>query len=142
MEYLLGSLFTLLLMAYFSRKAEKVAKQKPKRIFMSQSYIDKLVEIEVVETFSSALTKPQIKTQASQHMEKTNIRVMVIDNQAFWIVEQKLYVADVVNGEVDNNTTRTVDTMNMNDVELKKTEFIVQKLTEGKGNDSGYPRKP
>jgi hypothetical protein len=29
----------------------------------------------------------------------------------------------------------------MDNVQLEKTQFIVQKLTEGKGNDSGYPRK-
>ena len=48
----------------------------------------------------------------------------------------------MVHGLVDKNTTRKVDTMTMDSVELEKTQFIVQKLTEGKQDDSGNQWKP
>jgi hypothetical protein len=74
--------------------------------------------------------------------EKRNeVRVIIIEGEAYWIVDQTLYVANIVDGLVDNDTTKKVDTMAMDTVQLEKTQFIVQKLTEGKGNDSGYPRK-
>lgn len=141
MEYFLGSLFTLILMLFFSKKANKVVNQKPKTVLFSQSYINSLVEQRFIEQLSSVL-KPVIKTQASVYNEKQNVRVIIMDNQAFWILDQRLYVADLIDGAVNNDTTRVVDTMTMDDVQLEKTQFIVKKLTEGKGNDSGYPRKP
>ncbi len=69
------------------------------------------------------------------------MRVIIIEGNAYWIVDQTLYTAKIIDGSVDNETTKKVDTMTMDDVQLEKTQFIVQKLTEGKGNDSGYPRK-
>ena len=128
-------------MFFFSKKADKIAKQKLKTVSFSQSYINNLVEQQLIEELSSVL-KLSKKTQASVYNEKQNVRVIIMENQAYWIVDQRLYVADMVDGTVDNDTTRVVDTMTMDDVELEKTQFIVQKLTEGKGNDSGYPRKP
>jgi len=142
MEYFLGSLFTLILMFFFSKKADKIVKQKLKTVSFSQSYINNLVEQQLIEELSSVLKPATVRTQASVYNEKQNVRVIIIEDQAYWILDQRLYVADMVDGAVDNDTTRVVDTMTMDDVQLEKTEFIVQKLTEGKGNDSGYPRKP
>jgi hypothetical protein len=141
MEYFLGSLITLLIMSYFSKRTEKAMSKKIKTVKFSQSHIDRLIERRLVDEILSTIKVP-IRTQASVYNEKNNIPVLIIEQQAFWIVDQTLYVADMVDGVVDNDSTRKVDTMTMSDVQLEKTEFIVKKLTEGKGNDSGYPRKP
>ncbi len=138
MEYFLGSLITLVIMGYFSNKATKLANTKSNSLKYSQSYIDNLINTKLIEEI---LPPPQKKTQASEHQKNEEVRVIIIEGQAYWIVSQTLYVADIVNGVVDNETTKKVDTMTMDDVQLEKTQFIVQKLTEGKGNDSGYPRK-
>lgn len=138
MEYFLGSLITLLIMSYFGRRSARVLSVPMKKINYSQSYIDNLVSQKILEEF---LPKPQKKTQSLEHSKKNEVRVIVIEGEAYWIVEQTLYVAKLVDGIVDNDTTKKVDTMAMDTVQLEKTQFIVQKLTEGKGNDSGYPRK-
>jgi hypothetical protein len=139
MEYFLGSLITLLIMSYFGRRSAKMLSTPIKKIKYSQSYIDSLISQKILEEF---LPKPQKKTQSLQHSKKSEIRVIVIEGEAYWIVEQTLYVAKLVDGVVDDETTKRVDTMTMDTVQLEKTQFIVQKLTEGRGNDSGYPRKP
>jgi hypothetical protein len=139
MEYFLGSLITLLIMSYFGKRSQQVMSKKLKTIKFSQSQIDTLVANRVIEQLLPLFPR---KTQSSEHLKKDEVRVIIIENEAYWIVEQTLYVADVVDGNVDNETTRKVDTMTMDDVQLEKTQFIVKKLTEGKGNDSGYPRKP
>jgi hypothetical protein len=139
MEYFLGSLITLLIMSYFGRRSAMIISKPLKKINHSQSYIDNLISKKILEEF---LPKPKKKTQSLEHSKKNEVRVIVIEGEAYWIVEQTLYVAKLVDGIVDNETTKKVDTMTMNDVQLEKTQFIVQKLTEGKGNDSGYPRKP
>ena len=125
-------------MSYFGKRSAKIISTPTKKVSYSQAYIDNLVSEKMFEEF---LPKPKKKTQSSEHNHQSEVRVIIIENEAYWIVEQTLYVAQLVDGIVDNNTTKKVDTMTMNTVQLEKTEFIVQKLTEGKGNDSGYPRK-
>jgi hypothetical protein len=139
MEYFLGSLITLLIMSYFGKQTAKSISKPIKQLQYSQAYIDNLLSEKIVEEF---LPEPiQVKTQATEHFRKDEVRVIIIENEAYWIVDQTLYMATIVDGTVDNDTTKKVDTMTMDDVQLEKTQFIVQKLTEGKGNDSGYPRK-
>lgn len=139
MEYFLGSLITLIIMSYFGKRSAKIIAKNPKPVIYSQSYIDKLVSDMIFDKFVPPLKKD---TQSSKYLDGGHVKVIIIDGEAYWIVNQTLYVAKMVDGLVDSETTKKVDTMGMNDVQLEKTEFIVQKLTEGKGNDSGYPRKP
>lgn len=138
MEYFLGSLTTLIIMAYFAIRSAKVVSQPKKKVKVSQSYIDKLV---FNELFKVASPKPRKKRQTTSHSGE-EVRVIIIDNHAYWIHQQTLFTADMVHGIVDKNTTRKVDTMTMDSVELEKTQFIVQKLTEGKQDDSGNQWKP
>jgi hypothetical protein len=138
MEYFLGSLITLIIMAYFSNKANKVVNVKQNSARLSQAYVHNLVFDKLIDEIAP---EERPLTQSSDWEKKNEVRVIVLDNEAYWIVGQTLYVAQVVNGDVDNDSTKKVDTMNMDAVQLEKTQFIVQKLTEGKGNDSGYPRK-
>ena len=138
MEYFLGSLITLLIMSYFGKRSAKVMSKPPKTVRLSQSYIDTIIDNKILKEF---LPKPRKKTQSLEHTKKDEVRVIIIEGNAYWIVDQTLYTAKIIDGSVDNETTKKVDTMTMDDVQLEKTQFIVQKLTEGKGNDSGYPRK-
>jgi hypothetical protein len=62
---------------------------------------------------------------------------MFIDDMAYWIENDGLHEAVLQDGGVDMETKKKVDIMSMNDVELKKMIFVVEKLTEGKINDSG-----
>jgi len=138
MEYFLGSLTTLIIMAYFGTKSAKVLGKPQKKVRVSQSYVDRLV---FNELFKVASPKPKKKRQTTNHSGE-EVRVIVIDGHAYWIHQQTLFTADMVHGFVDKNTTRKVDTMTMDGVELEKTQFIVQKLTEGKKDDSGDKWKP
>ena len=71
------------------------------------------------------------KTQSRLHDSKTNIKVIIMDNQAYWIKDNIFYTADMrIDGNVDKDTTRTVDTMNMNRVQLDKMMFIIDRLRE------------
>jgi hypothetical protein len=59
-------------------------------------------------------------------------RVVFLENQAYWIKNNTLFVADMEEGFVDEQTTREVDTMGMDRVQLEKVIHIVEALTEGK----------
>jgi hypothetical protein len=80
---------------------------------------------------------PPIATQSRKILEKSQIRIIFSDNRAYWIKNNMFLQADLVDGEVDDSTTKVVDTMTMDKVELDKMIFIVQKLTEGIANDGG-----
>jgi hypothetical protein len=61
----------------------------------------------------------------------------MIENSAYWVKDNVFYMADLVSGEVNPETTRVVDTMGMDSVELDKMLFIMDRLREGLDNDSG-----
>jgi hypothetical protein len=83
-------------------------------------------------------TETKKETQSRKHEERTKIRVIIVDNQAYWVKDNVFYTADMVHGDVDKETTRTVDTMAMNKVQLDKMIFIMDRLQEGNNfNDSG-----
>ncbi len=81
-------------------------------------------------------------TQSKLHDSKINIKVIIMDNQAYWIKDNVFYTADMqMDGNVDKDTTRTVDTMSMNKVQLDKMMFIIDRLREEAFDDrwgAGY----
>ena len=74
-----------------------------------------------------------------QH-EKTNIKVIIFDNDAYWIKDNIFYKAPLVNQLIDKDSAEQVDTIHMDKVQLDKMLFIMDKLREGKSDDSRGPR--
>ena len=79
---------------------------------------------------------PHRSTQSTNYQDESYIKVVISENRAYWIKENTFYMANVVNGMVDKETTQKVDTMSMSDVELKKMLVIVETLRESGNNDS------
>ena len=78
-------------------------------------------------------------TQAMRDIERNTLRVLYFENKAYWIDDNQLFEADAPFGDIDKESMIKVDTMGMDDVQLKRTMFIVEKLREGLQNDLGYP---
>ena len=74
--------------------------------------------------------KVDVKKQSKIHNSKTNIKVIIMENQAYWIKDNVFYTADMYEGSVDKDTTREVDTMTMDSVQLDKMIFIIDRLRE------------
>ena len=53
------------------------------------------------------------------------------------VILSELHEASIDNNGVDPTTTKVVDTIGMDSVELDKMLFIMDKLREGLDNDSG-----
>ena len=81
--------------------------------------------------------KKKMITQSSKHEEKTNIKVVIVDNKAYFIKNGTFYCADMHGTEIDGATATLVDTMAMDKVQLDKMLFIMDQLRDGKKNDSG-----
>lgn len=78
----------------------------------------------------------QKPSQSSKHTEKLFTRVVFLEGKAYWLKDGKFFVADVVDGNVNKEAATEVDTMAMDAIQLNKIKFIVERLTEGKNNDS------
>jgi hypothetical protein len=102
----------------------------------SQSHIYSLMS-PVIDYLPTDKEIHQVKRQSKAHLEKSYVRVVIAEDQAYWIKDNALFTAEVVEGFVDKESTRRVDTMRMDSVELEKTMAIVEKLREGLDEDSG-----
>lgn len=133
MEYVVGAVLTLVIVATANRLITKQLKNEKRTVVRySQSHIYSVV---APMMFGLDTRIPKRSSQAYNYQEEAYIRVVIVDGKAYWIKENTFYTADVVDGTVDKESTKEVDTMSMSDVELKKMLVIVETLREG-GNDA------
>ena len=132
MEYLIGSLLTFVLVVLLRLFAKKNIPQFKSFITYSQSHVHELIRPFLLD--NDEIEKVKI-TQATKHYDKTHIRIIMVQNKAYWIKDSVLYVAEIVNGEVNQESAKEVDIMSMDKVQLDRMMFIVDKLTEGTTND-------
>jgi hypothetical protein len=136
MEYFLGSAITMVAMFITTRLIlPRTLKNKTNNFRYSQSHIHTLV-MPLLPDIKSY--KKRTVTQSSKHDEKINIRVVILDNKAYFVRDGSFYCADVDGKSIDNQSATLVDTMGMDSVQLDKMLFIMDQLRDGKKNDSGY----
>lgn len=130
MEFLIGSIVTFIGMFFFRKSVIPIVSAKPKKIHSSQSVIFELTKDLIPISGPTFPVRP--KRQSSEYEKKNTTRIIYMDNQAWWIESGSLTVADITEeGEIDFESKKGVDTMTMDKVQLDKTIFIVEKLTEG-----------
>lgn len=136
MEYFIGMLagiIAIVLSSLLVRQSSKTLISFRPRHSQSQTY--ELIKTAVHLTNNIEAYKSELNTQATKHNERHSLRVIFWDNRAYWIKDNQFYCADLVDGNVDQATTKPVDIMGMDKVQLDKMSFIVEKLTEGKADD-------
>jgi hypothetical protein len=127
MEYVIGSIVTLFIIYFVNRFIKReIDTQGIASISYSQSHIHNLINPFLPDNSELIMLRP---TQATKHMEETQLRVIIVEDKAYWIKDNDFFVADLINGSVDRESARLVDTMSMSKVELEKIIFIVEKLT-------------
>lgn len=130
-EYLTGSLSTLIVLfvvAKFFFKNENI--NQPKNNFTySQSHIH-----EIIKPLLSSVKfeKKKINRQSRNHEERTNVKVIILEDKAYWVIDNIFYVADINENGFDKNNAQVLDIINMDRVQLDKIMFIVDKLRDGK----------
>ena len=129
LEYFLGSIITAATMFFTYRWLQKNNghRTKPLKLIVSQSNNNELLK----KMFMPDNSFPKATTQSTKHFDSVSLRVLIVDDQAYWIKNNSVFIADLVNGEVEKDTAREVDTMAMDKVQLNKMMFIVEKLKEG-----------
>lgn len=137
MEYFVGSVTTLLTIYIVNKLINKTIKPNTHTIRYNQSYTFELIK-PFLSNFMSIT--PLKLTQSFKYENSMSTRVLFFEGKAYWIESNKLIEASIMpDGQVDQMSAEEVDTMGMNDVELNRTLFIVERLREGLDNDFGYP---
>jgi len=80
--------------------------------------------------------KPRVMSQSLKHTQNNVIKVIVIDNIAYWVKDNIFYTAQTNNGDILHETAKPVDISNMSKNELDKMLFILDNLDRGNNNDS------
>jgi ribosomal 30S subunit maturation factor RimM len=140
MEYIIGFLSAFVFVFLFIQIQYRydVLKENIKLARSSQSTRHTMVG--AAQSFNLVKTKKR-DSQSNRHDKNINIKVIIMDDQAYWIKDNTFYMADMSHGNVDKETTRVVDTMTMNKVQLDKMIFIIDRLREEAFDDrwgSGY----
>lgn len=81
--------------------------------------------------------KEKIESQSAKHAANTMIKIIVIDNKAYWVKDNVFYSADTDNGDIVSPTAEPVDISTMSKKDIDKMLFILDNLRKGIQNDSG-----
>jgi thymidine kinase len=80
--------------------------------------------------------KMQIESQSAKHAASTMIKIIVIENKAYWVKDNIFYFADTSNGDIVDITAKPVDISSMSKQDMDKMLFILDNLRKGKKDDS------
>jgi len=82
------------------------------------------------------IEKVNRKSQSKTRKAKENVRVIIVEDTAYWIQDNAFYTAPMINNLISKDSAIQVDTMHMDKVQLDKMLFIMDKLREGISDDS------
>ena len=83
------------------------------------------------------LSDKKTYSQLNKYKEDKMIKVVVIQDKAYWVSNNKFYVADAIEGNPIQETAKELDTQTMSDKEIKRMLFILDSLNNGETNDRG-----
>lgn len=127
MDYIIGSLVTIATVVIVNKTISRQLKAQETipTIKYRQSYIYDLLKPYLIE---QGYDRYSPKRQSTDYQHRAYTRIVVEEDKAYWIKDNNLYTAEVIEGDVDSETTQPVDTMNMSNKELNKLVVIVEAL--------------
>jgi hypothetical protein len=114
-----------------------IAVKKNKKHFAKIVYTQSDIHM-IVKHFvpKDLFDKPKRTSQARKHLKNNSVRVLMIEDHAYWVHNNMFYVADLADGLVNPETVRPVDTNNMSNRDIDKMLFILDSLKNGNSDDS------
>jgi hypothetical protein len=114
----------------------KVIKKRSKKVFSRTLYRQSDMHRMLKYFFSLEITNNQKRpSQLTKRKEKDMIKVIVMENQAYWVSDNTFYVAKAFDGEVLPDTAEPVDIESMSRKDIDKMLFILDNLKNGKDKD-------
>lgn len=87
--------------------------------------------------FSRSLFVNNKSSQMDKRIDRDTVKIVATEDQAYWVVDNVFYVADLVNDRPDMSTARPVDTSNMSKDDIDKMLFILDNLDRGNKDERG-----
>ena len=103
----------------------KIRSRGIKMVLRSQSAIHNKTKM-----FSPPIQNPEVFSQSKKHVQQHMLKVMVIDDKAYWVKDNIFFVAETNRGNVLHDSAKQVDTSNMSKADIDKMMFILDKLNE------------
>ena len=131
--YVYAISLTLIVLSSIIIVAVKRSKKYFAKIVYSQSDIHQIVK-DLLPKDLFEMPKPL--SQARKHVRSNTVRVLVVEDQAYWVHDNMFYVAETVDGYVNSESVKPVDTNNMSKRDIDKMLFILDSLRNGNSDDS------
>lgn len=77
-----------------------------------------------------------LPSQLTKLQRKDMIKVIIMDDQAYWVSENIFYVSDAIDGRPEPGTAQPIDTTTMSKKDVDKMLSILDSLQNGSNNDS------
>ena len=137
MEYIIAVGLTLLLSLAIIKVSTRKSMEGLGKIKYSQSTI-----FENTRHFMPKNLEEETKiiSQAMQHVERHMIKVIIVDDKAYWVKDNIFYSASIKNGKPDFVNAEQIDTTNMSKNELDKMLEILDNLRRGDTDERGSSR--
>lgn len=128
LQYCIIAVLTFYLSSYIIKRNSKIRSKGVKTVMKSQSIIYNKTK----QFIPKDLKNKEHITQSVNHSNKYMLKVMVIDENAYWVKDNTFFTADIKDGSVMPETTRQIDTLSMSKQDIEKMMFILDKLKEEK----------
>jgi hypothetical protein len=134
-KYVIGVGLTLLLTSYILYKGRKL------KSFSGIAYSQSSIHLMIKDFLPKDLyEKPRRESQMSKHIEENTVKIIFIEDKAYWVNNNIFYCAEAVGNSIDIDTTQPVDTTSMSKKDIDKMLFILDNLKNGSSDDSSGPR--
>jgi hypothetical protein len=133
LEYVIILVLTFFVSSAIIKYSGKIWTKKIRSIKYTQSVIHNKTK-SLVQPSSNI--KKEYRSQSKNYISEHMIKIIMVDNRAYWVKDNVFFVADMNDGSVVPETTRPIDTSRMSKQDVEKMLFILDNLKE-KNNDSG-----
>jgi len=133
MEYLLALLLTTVLSLAIIAIVIKKQNKSFKKVKYRQSDI-----YEISRPFlKDRIKQKKQKSQMAKREEGKEVKIVAIDDRAYWVIDNVFYTAELVDNHPNMSTAQPIDTLNMPKEDLDKMLFILDNLDRGNKDERG-----
>lgn len=86
---------------------------------------------ELDRTFATIIREVEEEMEEDVEEDSMGINVAFVDDKAYWVLDNTFYQADIIDGEIDRESSRPIDTSSMSYRDMGKMLFILDHLKEG-----------
>ena len=133
MEYLIPLLLTIGVSFVILKIVGKSEKINSNKLVYSQSYRHTITK----HFFKHPQQTEKKETQLSKRTKENAIKVITIEDKAYWVIDNVFYSANMNGDMPDMSTAAPIDTSGMSKSDIDKMLFILDNLDRGKNNERG-----